>query len=87
MEWPRASVPTYLINKISYSGCDSTLGVSYFNATSIMNKLNILQNYIVNIYPNNDMFFITETWLHKSAPDSLFCPSGYCCIHNDCLSG
>ena len=87
MEQPRASGPTCLINGISYCGCDSTLGVSYFNARSIMNKLNILQNYIVNIYPNTDMFFITETWLHKSAPDSLFCPSSYSCICNDRVSG
>ena len=43
MERPRASGPTCLINRISYSGCNSILGVSHFNARSIMNKLNILQ--------------------------------------------
>ena len=87
VERPRTSGPTCFINGISYRGCDSTFGVSYFNARSIMNKLNILQNYIVNIYPNTDMFFITETWLHKSAPDSLFCPSSYSCIRNNRVSG
>ena len=74
VERPRTSGPTCLINGISYRGCDSTLGASYFNARSIMNKLNILQNYTVYIYPNTDMFFITETWLHKSAPDSTIKP-------------
>ena len=33
------------------------------------------------------MFFITETWLHKSAPDSLFFPHGYSSICNDRVSG
>ena len=33
------------------------------------------------------MFFITETWIHKSSPDSLFCPSIYSCIRNDRVSG
>ena len=87
VERSRTSGPTCLINAISYRGCDSTFGVSYFNARLIVNKLNILKNYIVNIYPNTDMFFITETWLHKSAPDSLFCRSSYSCICNDCVSG
>ena len=64
----------------------STLNVICLNARSIMNKINILNNYLVYLQCSTDLLFITETWLNDSTPDSLFCPSGYHCIRNDRIS-
>ena len=63
------------------------LAISYLNARSIMNKLSILENYVANMHAKTDIFFVTETWLSCTTPDSLFCPLGYNCLHYDHVSG
>ena len=64
------------------------LHVLYFNARSIANKLNLLDNYFTIV--NNhyfDLIFIAETWLTQAIGDSMVCPNKYLLYRRDRLNG
>ena len=69
-------------NKFSFINCNNNyIKVEYTNITSVLNKIDILENYL---YLNNiDLFFLTETWLTTKVNDAIVCPSNYNIFWND----
>ena len=57
------------------------LSFLYFNAKSIVNKIELLHNYINNL--SFDVFLISETWLNECTPTSMLCSPGYNIIRQD----
>ena len=53
------------------------LKITYFNSRSILNKKNILLDYLLHVNPSIDILLISETWLNSTVLDSLICPPGY----------
>ena len=54
IEWPELFGPTSLSTRSNHN---NFLAISYLNARSIVNKLSILENYIVNnIHAKTDFF-------------------------------
>ena len=84
MEWPELFGPTSLSTSSNHN---NFLAISYLNARSIVNKLSILENYIVNNIHAKTDFFFTKTWLSYTTPHCLFCPLGYNCLRYDRVSG
>ena len=58
------------------------LKVICFNAYSIVNKLTLLHNFLVN-NDSIDLIFITESWLTTAILDSMICPNSYCIVCNE----
>jgi len=61
----------------------SNVKISYFNARSIVNKKQLLLNFITNCVSKYDMIFVTETWLNEAKLDSMFCANMYSVIRYD----
>jgi hypothetical protein len=57
----------------------------YFNARSIMNKMDELELYITQEKP--DIVGITETWTYEEVQDSEICMEGYTLLRKDRVSG
>ena len=53
-----------------------------FNACSIVNKLTLLHNFLVN-NDSIDLIFITESWLTVAILDYMIFPNSYCIVRND----
>lgn len=53
----------------------------YFNARSIMNKMDELELYITQEKP--DIVGITETWTYEEVQDSEICMEGYTLLRKD----
>ena len=68
---------------LSSSTPKSRLVVTFFNARSIVNKLNLLDNICNHHTQSFDIIFITETWLHAAIPDSLVCPKRHQIMRDD----
>ena len=68
--------------KFSFINCNNNyIKVEYTNIRSVLNKIDILENYL---YLNNiDLFFLTETWLTTKVNDAIVCPSNYNIFRND----
>ena len=65
----------------------SSIKICYLNSRSIINKLDILNNYVTLVHTSTDIFLISETWLNAAVPDSLVCPNGYYILCCDRKSG
>ena len=62
----------------------SSIKICYLNSRSVMNKLDIFNNFVTLVHASTDIFLICETWLNAAVPDSLVCPRRYhtlCCDH------
>ena len=71
-------------NKVINKGKDS-LTCFYFNARSIMNKIDELELYLTQEKP--DIVGITETWTHEEVQDSEICIEGYTVLRKDRVIG
>ena len=61
------------------------LQIIFFNARSVVNKINSTHNLISS--GKYDIIFVSETWLTKSVYDSMLCPSQYSIYRRDHKSG
>ena len=57
--------------------------VCFFNAISICNKTNLLNDFVQDTDFKYDLIFIVETWLNNKHLDSRICPNGYQIIRKD----
>ena len=71
------------INKSSLSS-NSNLKICYTNIRSVLNKGDILENYLY--MKDIDLFFLTETWLTPKVNDAIICPSNYNIVRSDRIS-
>lgn len=67
-------------NKLIKQGKNS-LKCLYFNARSIMNKIDELELYLTQEKP--DLLGITETWTYEDVQDSEICVEGYTLLRKD----
>ena len=71
------------INKSSLSS-NSNLKICYTNIRSVLNKGDILENYLY--MKDIDLFFLTETWLTPKVNDAIICPSNYNIVRSNRIS-
>ena len=74
----------YANNKVINKGKDS-LTCFYFNARSIMNKIDELELYLTQEKP--DIVGITETWTYEEVQGSEICIEGYTVLRKDRVIG
>ena len=71
-------------NQVQILNADqSFLKIAYFNAPSVVHKLNNLNAFLVNSCHDIDLLFITESWLHLNIPVSLIDCQGFNVPRND----
>ena len=71
------------INQSSFNSY-SNLKIFYTNIRSVLNKVDILENYLY--MKDIDLFFLTETWLTPKVNDAVICPRNYNIVRNDRIS-
>ena len=72
-------------NKSSFNSySNSNLKIFYTNIRSVLNKVDILENYLY--MKDIDLFFLTERWLTPKVNDAIICPRNYNIVRNDKIS-
>jgi hypothetical protein len=64
---------------------DTSISVLYGNVRSLIPKIDVLASYVSLYRPS--IIALTETWLEKTYPTSLFCPPDYVAHRFDRASG